>query len=145
MMFIARMDQNGDGRISPDEVDERRRGFIEDRFQIDLSKPVEIATLRQQVERRNGDASQEKTEAAAAYLVEGSQRLKGRKSYRSNGRDLPSKLPDWWDDRDSNKDGQVSLVEFARRVDSETIGEFKDLDLNSDGLITAREAALAVE
>jgi hypothetical protein len=143
------MDRNGDGKIGPDEVDERARGFIQQRFQIDLSKPVAIEDIRNRIQRgregrdqnnqrRSGEA--EEKQPKDSYKVDGSSRLKGRLSYRSQGRALPSQLPDWWDDRDDNADGQVTLREYTDRGGDDAVREFRDYDLNDDGLITTNEA-----
>ena len=40
--MIASMDRNGDGTISPDEVDQRRAGYIGQRFQIDFINLINI-------------------------------------------------------------------------------------------------------
>ncbi len=151
-MWLSRMDRNGDGKIGPDEVDERARGWIQQRFQIDMSKPVALDDIRRRFqagrEGRDGSSRDRRrgTQEVAAntpkesYKVDGSSRLKGRLSYRSQGRALPSQLPDWWDDRDEDADGQVTLREFADQRNSNSIQEFKDYDLNNDGLITTNEA-----
>ena len=74
--------------------------------------------------------------------MDGSSKAKGRKSYRSEGRSLPNALPGWWEDRDENSDGQITLSEFASSVDERIIEDFRDFDINGDGLITAREAEI---
>ena len=159
------MDTNGNGRIDPDEVDERRRKFFADRFQLDFSKPIEIKEIserfRQRMEERERerdgnsgrdsgrdsrrgrerDNSEEKS-PSESYRVDGSSKAKGRKSYRSEGRSLPKALPGWWEDRDENSDGQITLSEFASSVDERIIEDFRDFDINGDGLITAREAEI---
>ena len=148
------MDKNGNGRIDPDEIDERRANFFRDRFQIDFSKPVEIEAIKQRFqqaaesrsrERGGGDSQrgqQKKEEVVVkdSYKVDGSAQAKGRKSYRSEGRSLPKALPSWWDDRDDDQDGQITLSEFASTADDRIVSEFQDFDTNGDGLITAREA-----
>ena len=153
-MLLAQMDRNKDGKIGPDEVDERRRGWIQSRFQIDMSKPIAIDDIRKRFQaaqegrdassrdgrRQSGEA--EDDQPKEAYKVDGSSRLKGRLSYRSQGRTLPSQLPDWWDDRDEDADGQVTLREFADRRGDDSIREFNDYDLNNDGLITTNEAVV---
>ena len=159
--WISRMDANGNGRIDPDEVDERRRKFFADRFQLDFSKPIEIKEIterfRKRMEdrererdgdsgrdsrrRRERDNSEEKS-PSESYRVDGSSKAKGRKSYRSEGRSLPKALPGWWEDRDENSDGQITLSEFASAVDERIIEDFRDFDINGDGLITAREAEI---
>jgi len=50
---------------------------------------------------------------------------------------LPQGLPSWYDELDTDKDGQVSLYEW-RKAGKDT-KEFTEMDLNGDGLITADE------
>lgn len=50
---------------------------------------------------------------------------------------LPKDLPPWFDDLDTDKDGQVSLYEW--RKGSKETREFTEMDLNGDGLVTADE------
>jgi hypothetical protein len=51
---------------------------------------------------------------------------------------LPKGLPDWFEEYDIDKDGQVALWEW-RKSGGGTIAEFKAYDLNDDGVITADE------
>jgi len=50
---------------------------------------------------------------------------------------LPKGLPEWFEEYDSNKDGQVALHEW--RKGGESVESFSSYDLNGDGLITADE------
>jgi len=50
---------------------------------------------------------------------------------------LPKGIPDWFTSADKDKDGQVSLVEW--RAAGKPTAEFRKLDMNNDGLITAEE------
>jgi hypothetical protein len=50
---------------------------------------------------------------------------------------LPQGLPGWYDDLDTDKDGQVSLYEW--RKSGKDTKEFLEMDLNGDGLVTADE------
>ncbi len=64
-----------------------------------------------------------------------------RRTYRfSKAADkLPTGLPSFFS-RDANHDGQVSLSEYSRSLNSSVLAEFRRYDLNDDGLITAKEA-----
>ncbi len=46
-------------------------------------------------------------------------------------------LPGWYDEYDTDKDGQVSLYEW--RKSGKVTDEFLEMDLNGDGLVTADE------
>jgi EF hand domain-containing protein len=65
-----------------------------------------------------------------------------RHSYRfTRGSDkLPTGLPSWFKSRDTNGDGQVSMSEYSRSWSSSTAAEFRRLDRNDDGVVTAKEA-----
>ena len=71
--------------------------------------------------------------------IEGTSKLQGRKSYRSRS-SLPKLLPDWWEDRDADSDGQVMLNEFSNRPSADSVREFSRWDRNGDGVITTKEA-----
>ena len=156
--MIRRMDQNGDGVIQPDEIDERRRRFMSEGMGIDFSQPVPVEEIakriqermtRGQEEARSRDqaqqAEQKKKEEAArdAYRITGTERLKNRKSYRAEAAALPDKLPDWWSGKDANLDGQITLAEYLGNEPDRSSDPFSDLDRNRDGVVTAQEAHAA--
>jgi len=66
-----------------------------------------------------------------------------RRSYRfTRAADrLPTGLPAWFQSRDANGDGQVSMSEYSRTWSSSSVADFRRYDLNDDGIITAKEAA----
>jgi len=55
--------------------------------------------------------------------------------------DLTDVLPDWFFERDANKDEQVDMSEFTDQWTEELLAKFKSLDANQDGVITAIELA----
>ena len=70
----------------------------------------------------------------------------GRKSFRvTSGTQLPEGVPGFFTDKDADQDGQVTMAEFATQWSDATLAEYFRSDLNSDGVITAEEALLAVE
>ena len=48
-------------------------------------------------------------------------------------------FPEWFIDRDSNRDKQISMVEFSEQWTDEQVLEFTSYDQNSDGVITESE------
>lgn len=54
---------------------------------------------------------------------------------------LPEGMPAWFTEADTDRDGQIGLYEWVKHWgDSEAkLAEFKELDLNGDGLITVEE------
>ena len=66
-----------------------------------------------------------------------------KRTYRfSRGADrLPvTGLPSWFKSRDENGDGQVEMSEYSRSWSDRTVSEFGRYDLDSDGIVTAKEA-----
>ncbi|MCH8043345.1 MAG: hypothetical protein IID44_06460 [Planctomycetes bacterium] len=82
----------------------------------------------------------------------GSRRTESRSSERSN-RDserriysyvaphdrLPRGLDSWFIEADANRDGQVAMAEFATSFDAAVVKNFREFDLNNDGIITPQE------
>jgi len=70
-----------------------------------------------------------------------------RSSYRflSPRERLPEGLPDWFLDRDSNLDGQVTMAEFATDWTDAKVNEFLRYDCNNDGVITVEEVLNPVD
>jgi Ca2+-binding EF-hand superfamily protein len=55
---------------------------------------------------------------------------------------LPKGLPSWFEDLDKNQDGEISLREWLQGGKKQE--EFREFDLNDDGLITAEEVLRTV-
>jgi EF hand len=68
-------------------------------------------------------------------------RRRDTKFYVSKSR-LPSNLPAAFVNRDNDGDGQLTLREFAENPTKVQIRQFQKLDLNRDGLVTAKEFVL---
>ncbi len=66
-----------------------------------------------------------------------------RRSYRFTPATerLTGNLPSWFKSRDRNKDGQVSMNEYSRSWTARLARQYRELDLNDDGVITPKEAA----
>ncbi|MFN3190711.1 MAG: hypothetical protein ACE361_09335 [Aureliella sp.] len=85
---------------------------------------------------RSGDSKQE----------EKKDRFGDAKSYKLNSSgDIPSGLPSFFNRSDRNGDGQLMMSEFSNKWTEETLEEFLKWDLNSDGVILARECLTALE
>jgi Ca2+-binding EF-hand superfamily protein len=52
-------------------------------------------------------------------------------------------LPDWFAKNDADGDGQVAWAEFCRSAGSSAVADFRQFDLNDDGLITPQECLKA--
>lgn len=81
----------------------------------------------------------------AAYTQPGAEKLDGETLLRRRFRPLPpaerlpAGLPTWFAEKDTNRDGQVMMSEFASEWPDEKLAEFKRYDRNGDGFITPRE------
>jgi hypothetical protein len=158
--MVGQFDPDGDGTIRVDELDERlrmRATFMLQSVGLDVQQPIQLDEVRRRMEQRRGErgggdtqatganrdatkqAEQNKEAARDAYRVTGSERLKGRRSYGRPAREAPKDVPGWWDRRDENKDGQVTMAEFSSDS-SQSKDEYSEFDVNGDGVITLKEA-----
>ncbi len=59
--------------------------------------------------------------------------------FHVSGSSLPTALPGWFRQKDSNGDGQLSMAEYAPTSNRDTVASFQRLDANRDGLLTPKE------
>ncbi|MDA1179033.1 MAG: hypothetical protein O2931_09590, partial [Planctomycetota bacterium] len=59
--MIANLDQNNNGMIDPDEVDERMKGFVERRFGLTLDRPIAIDEVNRSMS--GGDIGDDQVDA----------------------------------------------------------------------------------
>jgi hypothetical protein len=52
---------------------------------------------------------------------------------------VPAGLPGWFLQKDANGDGQIAMCEFASQWDESKVADFRQYDLNDDGMITQKE------
>ncbi len=77
---------------------------------------------------------------AAAIQAERDRLARARQFYVRSSR-LPSGLPEWFVEGDSNGDAQMSMAEFSAKWSSSELDQFDLYDHNRDGIITAKECA----
>jgi hypothetical protein len=58
---------------------------------------------------------------------------------------LPKGIPDWFIEKDANRDGQIMMAEFATRWNNALVAEFLQFDRNGDGIVTPKECLAARE
>ena len=94
-------------------------------------------------DKADSDASKRVLIGSAGGMAAGTKEGDKRHSYRFTraGERLPSGLPGWFKDKDTNGDGQIEMNEYARTWTNSTAADFQRYDLNGDGIITAKEAA----
>ncbi len=70
----------------------------------------------------------------------------GRRSYRflSASERLPEGLPSWFEERDRDQDGQVTMAEYSSSWTDSKAREFLRYDINDDGVITPEECLIGM-
>ncbi len=152
--MLQRFDQDGDGVINFDQMDDRVKSFagrMLERLGMEAKGRVKISDISKKIEAaRNGGSTRGNTrgktevkETPKSELVEGADQFEGSYSFRQESKRLKG-VPRWWEDRDENEDGQVSLGEYftsrSARERQRQLREFDKLDANGDGILTPSEA-----
>src|SRR5262249_18277951 len=141
-----RLDRNGDGLLSFDEMpealrserstwDANRDGFID----RDEYRAYYRARLQQGVTeraaRRGSPSWQDGGRGASAGPVGQDEEDRKPAAYRVGK--LPKELPSWFAELGTDKDGQIGLYEW--KVSGRPITEFQQMDRNDDGFLTVEE------
>lgn len=157
----ARVDANGDGIITTDELTQWIVNFGAQR-NLRLAQPAtETAEASSSAEAPSSDRANATEEAKTANeLNAASERAlpsdqsppatspkaavqRGR--FHVSAKRLPPGLPPWFLQRDVNGDGQIALSEFAPKATAEDRREFSRHDFNGDGVITPQECTRNVK
>jgi hypothetical protein len=126
---FRKLDADGDGLLSFQEMDEILRAerhkwdANQDGF-IDLDEFKDYYKARQE---------QQKEKAAPAHG--------GRPRRAARAVDLPANLPPWFEEYDTDGDGQIGLYEW--KAAGQPIARFLALDANGDGFLTPDEVLAA--
>jgi hypothetical protein len=88
---------------------------------------------------RDGEPAAGKAPSAEQKSLEEKRRKEGARAARKYYVALPPGLPDWFYDRDTDGDGQLTLAEFAPDGSSAQRRLFAQYDMNGDGVITPDE------
>lgn len=149
---MRRYDRNRDGFISKDELSSRFAGNPMDFDRNKDGKLSESELAVRYARRREGEeaAREERRDdgrrTERKSVDEPPDPYDGRRSYRNLAETkLPEGLPGFFTDRDANQDGQVTMAEYASQWNDDLITEYFQFDLNSDGVITVKEAMGGVE
>jgi hypothetical protein len=149
--MMRQFDRNRNGRLEPDEWNERLGDFREADRNHDGG--VTVDELAQRLsgfarrgpggERGGSDSRPGANQSGAEGAAAGSGTPAQPKSYRlpTPTENLPKGLPDWFAQKDANADGQVAMAEFEspRSWTTARVAEFTRFDLNNDGFITPTE------
>lgn len=164
LSWFRRADQDGDGALSYDELDEGLRGE-RDYWDVNRDGFIDLGEFRDYAQARREQWESERTaNGDPSRSGRGGDRDTGRSpfaaptapggmSLSSRGEqparpvvyapgNLPRELPSWFTERDRDRDGQISLYEW--RVSGAPLDEFRRYDHNNDGLTTAEELLRAV-
>ncbi|MEZ6137614.1 MAG: EF-hand domain-containing protein [Pirellulaceae bacterium] len=168
---LRRYDSNKDGVLSGDELRAGRWG--DDPMQFDRNRDGKLSASELAVRYANRRVTEEEQRATASQQrsrggwggapatggwtrgdstddkQEEQSRFGDAKSYRMASADQKLNsikgLPDFFARSDADGDGQVMMSEFSTAWSTEKLEEYFKWDLNSDGVITARECLAALE
>jgi Ca2+-binding EF-hand superfamily protein len=149
--MMRRSDRNGNGKLEPDEWNERLGDFTEaDRNHDGAVTSDELAQRLSGFAQRRPGGNQGGPGGSSGGVQSGSGSANADppKSYRLRTPTelLPKGLPPWFAQKDRNADGQVAMAEYeSPGFWTETaVAEFKRYDLNNDGMITPEECLKAL-
>jgi hypothetical protein len=148
--FFRMSDRNQDGKLDRNEA----RGGLRDRFeQYDANRDgaIDANEYRPYIQERMGSRgssnSSDPRNGSMSFPSSrgGDQNNRSRKDGQEEEErpvvhrygKLPKGLPSWWDELDTDQDGQVGLYEWRRN--SKPTTEFVEMDLNADGYLIASE------
>ncbi|MBI1830973.1 MAG: EF-hand domain-containing protein [Planctomycetes bacterium] len=133
--MFKHLDRNGDGVLSVDEMPETLRRDLR-RWDKDGDGVISFAEYRDYFPHRLQQIQRDFAKGEPATLEIRNGNLDERPQVMRGGK-LPPGLPAWFEQLDTNADGQVALYEWRRA--GWPIEEFEILDLNDDGLVTPDE------
>ncbi|MFV2065379.1 MAG: EF-hand domain-containing protein [Pirellulales bacterium] len=155
--IMKKYDRNGDGRIDEEEFrlmhgDPRRADLDQDgvitlkelaervasygrRCRIRLRSPNPAAVFVLPFVLRSPEQLEAETSKKTASKKESAAE---RRFYVPRAL-LPQGLPDWFNKRDADGDGQLTFSEFSQGATRAEIERYSQYDLNGDGMLTARE------
>jgi len=141
---FRRLDKDGNGVLSPDDVPE----WLADEFQqwdkngdgkLDLAEYKEAYKARQEFldQTYNQDNPNQRNRNRTNQQDLPGDEDKRPTVYRVGH--LPKELPPWFEQLDTDKDGQVGLYEWKKANPPRDINEFLAIDKNGDGFLTVEE------
>jgi Ca2+-binding EF-hand superfamily protein len=133
---FKRLDLNGDGVLSPDEMPGNLRSSL-NRYDKNKNGVIDFDEYKEYVRDRRqtrGTGGWGGFQPGGEAPVEEDQRPT---VYRADNLPKDKNFPTWFAELDRDKDGQVGLYEW--KAMGRPVDEFVKWDLNGDGFITAEE------
>jgi len=145
--MFSSLDKNGDGYLNYDEMPDQLRAE-RDRWDTDRNGLIDLGEFRAFFEARvQPPPTQSPSSSPSADVqLQGSlywdyfqapaeEPRKPPVVYRAGK--LPKELPSWFEQYDTDKDGQIGLYEW--KASGKSIQEFEEMDRNKDGFLTVDE------
>ncbi len=167
---MRRYDRDRDGALSKEELGQGR--WSDDPMQYDRNRDGKLTVNELAIRYANRRVAEEQRRAASGDREGGrsrspwasrggddgwrrsaaedkkdlrKERFGDAKSYRlTSSGSQASGLPSFFAAKDADGDGQVMMHEFSTAWNAEVLAEYLKWDLNSDGVITAKECIAAV-
>jgi len=135
---FRRKDANGDGKLNQDEMSPFLRSNLA-KYDKNGDGLIDMYEYRDYFGARlgGGGADDRGTRGPASIIIEEEELDRKPVVFRAGGA-MPAGLPPWFKQLDTDGDGQVALYEWRKA--GKDLDEFKNWDLNDDGLITPEEA-----
>ena len=139
--MLKRLDRNGDGRIDPNELDERTKAFtgrMFERMGLDPNKPVSIADITKRIEERRrereeGEKKEEKKEEDVSKTF-------GIPGFDDVSEALPPMVPDFFLDPDSPLLLAGSIDNrYEKSILDQVDRTLRSYDRNRDGVLDNEE------
>lgn len=133
---FKRRDTNGDGFLNMDEMPDSLRSDL-GRWDTNRDNLINLEEFKNYFVARfqNGRRDKEGPVNPVTVIIEEEELDKRPVVFRAGK--LPKELPSWFNELDTDKDGQVSLYEW--RKGGKDLSEFASWDRNDDGLVMAEE------
>jgi Ca2+-binding EF-hand superfamily protein len=138
-------DKNGDGQLQYDEMpdnlksgldkyDANKDGTINlDEYKMYYRERIQIK-LQEQAQKKDGQSPGDGLPPVPESVTV--QEEEKRTMVFRYGK-MPKEMPAWFTELDGDKDGQIGLYEWVKA--GRSVEEFKAMDRNDDGLLTAEE------
>ncbi len=133
--MLRRADKNGDGKVEPNEIDERFRGFTNrliERYGMDPKKTVVLETIKKKFEKmRDGGASKKDEDISVTF---------GIPSFEEFADEEPAMVPDFYLSEDSVLLQSGSLESrYEQSILTQVDRALQINDKNRDGVIDSNE------